>query len=144
MLKVKRGRLWFIRCIYPIPKPPPDQDAVAAQYNAMKSGVPLSKVPQGVRPTMRPIRQPLYDTAELKPVKAGGKLLFHTSGAPGQPGYYSLTQNATEVVWVQHQDHAAGFDTRAEAEERAFELTLIAPWLIAKLEVVKLKTRRLA
>ena len=137
MLKVKRGRLWFIRCLYPIPKPPVDQDAVAVNYARAKSA----------SPSLRPMKQPLYDGAELKPVKAGEKLLFHTSGAPGQHGYYSmkrgLLEKESEVHWVHHQDDAIGFDTREEAEERAFELTTLAPWLIAKLEVVKLKTRRL-
>lgn len=148
MLKTKRGRLWFIRCLYPIPKPPPDQDKVVADMNAMKSGyprAPLSAIPAG-GVAFRPLKQPLYDTAapELKGVERGGKTLFHTSGVPGQHGYYWSTNDGLEVMWVQHQDSAVGFDSREDAEFRAFELTTIAPWLIGKLEIVKLKTRRLS
>jgi hypothetical protein len=143
--KIKRGRLWFIRCQCPIPSPPAEQDAVVAAYNKAK-GVGVGHVniptPQGPAPTLRPIRQPFYDSSPL--VKSAERpTLFHKSGILNGHGFYSMTYNEREVHWVGHQDDAAGFDTREEAEERAFELTLIAPWLISKLEVVKLKTRRL-
>ena len=145
LIKVKRGRLWFIRCQYPIPQPPPDQDAVVAAFNANVQGGPQVNInlpsPVNGGPTLRPIRQPMYDSSPLKAAQSK-PTLFHPSVLNGH-GYYATTYNKNEVQWVQHQDNAAGFDTREEAEERAFELTTVAPWLIGKLEVVKLKTRRL-
>lgn len=129
-MKLKQGRFWFIRCRYPIPVGP-DPFANSFPRVPVKAGT--------VR--LKPMRQPLHDGPELTPRKVGDLKLFHTSGVPGKWGYYWISENK-ELIWAFSANKATRFDTREDAETTAFELATLAPWLISKLEVVKMKLER--
>lgn len=131
-MKLKQGRFWFIRCKYPIPLGP---DPFAKSFPRVPAKATAGAV------LLRPMRQPLHDTVQLTPRKAGDTTLFHTSGVPGKWGYYWMSEDK-EVVWSYSTNKATRFDTREDAETRAFELATLAPWLISKLEIVKMKLER--
>lgn len=125
--KLKRGRLWYIACKTPIPYPQNSQivNGVSRQVN-LNPGTP----------TLRPIRQPLYDNRTLEPIRRG--TLF-TNDTLGEYGYYRGEKG--EIIWKANWDAATAFDTREDAESRAFEVVMEFPHLIGKLTVMKLKVR---
>lgn len=115
-MKLKQGRFWFIVCRNPIPNQPTETRFM---------------------PSMRPLAYSI----ELGS-KGAYRIRFHTSGKPREYGYYWSTENGQEVVWTNTQEKARKFNSREEAETRAFEVVTLAPWLIGYLEVMKLKVMR--
>lgn len=138
MAKLKRGRLWYIACKTPIPLPPRVEWARAGGGPSGK----LNQIPAGVGPVFRPMKQPLYDSKTLESSGLSPKFrsLFQ-SEAYGEYGYYWSTDDGNEVVWRANWDSAIAFDTRDEAEARAFDVAVKFPHLIGKLIVMKLKVR---
>lgn len=131
-VKLKRGRLWFIACRTPIPYPP----------KAMTTTRPRpGTVRVNMAPTLRPMKQPLYDSKGLDSIDPMPPRSLFQNDAIGEYGYYWGTDDNEDVVWRSNWENAIGYDTREEAEARAFDVVLKYPHLIGKLIVMKLKVR---
>jgi hypothetical protein len=133
--KLKRGRLWYIACKTPIPYP---QDTFTARPVSRQVNFNLP-TPSGAAPVLRPLRQPLYDNKTLVSGEPIRPATLFTNDTLGEYGYYRGEKG--EIIWKANWDAATAFDTREDAESRAFEVVMEFPHLIGKLIVMKLKVR---